>query len=121
MQKKGYLKVYAPLGEVWHSNEYTARQYFHRKFDEYIGLHESTGYPLVASRKSLLLGWIRPTLADWKFIKKDRDYSFMSKLVWSLEAPLYNIGQKAGQFYAAKSLNNTKIQDKYSLEKKSRS
>lgn len=120
MQKKGYLKAYAPLGEVWHSNDYTARQYFHRKFDEYIGLNESVNFKLVASKKSLLLGWIRPTLADWKFIRKDADYSFKSKLVWFLEAPFYNLGPKAGQYFAAKSLKKTKIRTKYSLEKKNR-
>jgi rhamnosyltransferase len=121
MQKKGYLKVYAPLGEVWHSNDYTAPQYFHRKFDEYVGLHESTGYNLIASKRSLLLGWIRPTLADWRFIIKDQDYGFKSKLVWFTETPFYNIGLKAGQYFAAKSLKNPKVREKYSLEKKNRS
>ncbi|MBX4197082.1 glycosyltransferase family 2 protein [Candidatus Saccharibacteria bacterium] len=120
MQKKGYLKAYAPLGEVWHSNDYTARQYFHRKFDEYVGLYESVNYKLVASKKSLVLGWIRPTLADWKFIRKDSDYSFKSKLVWFFESPLYNFGLKAGQYFAAKSLKDSKVSNKYSLEKKLR-
>lgn len=120
MQKKGYLKAYAPEGAVWHSNEYTAREYFHRKFDEYVGLHESINYPLVASRKSLLLGWIRPTIADWKFIRRDKDYSRRSKIVWALEAPFYNMGPKAGQYFAAKSIKNPKRKDKLSLEKRSR-
>lgn len=121
MQKKGYLKVYAPLGEVWHSNDYTAREYFKRKFDEYVGLYETVKYPLIASKKSLFLGWIRPTLADWSFVRKDPDYTIKSKIVWLIEAPLYNIGLKAGQYFAAKSLSNTKIKEKYSLEKKNRS
>jgi rhamnosyltransferase len=120
MQKKGYFKIYAPLAAVWHSNDYTAREYFHRKFDEYIGLHDSVNFKLIASKKSLLLGWIRPTLADWKFIRKDQDYSFGSKLVWFLESPFYNLGPKAGQYFAAKSLKNSKVRDKHSLERKIR-
>lgn len=120
MQRVGYLKAYAPLGAVWHSNQYTAREYFYRKFDEYIGLHRTVGYKLVASRRSLWLGWVRPTLADWKFIRRDTDYSFRSKLVWFLEAPSYNWGLKAGQYFAAKSLSNPKILKRFSLEKKLR-
>lgn len=120
MQQKGYLKVYAPLGEVWHSNDYTAREYFRRKFDEYVGLYETVKYPLIASKRSLLLGWIKPTIADWKFVREDSDYSLWSKLVWTIEAPFYNLGLKAGQYFAAKSLSNPKFKEKYSLEKKSR-
>jgi rhamnosyltransferase len=120
MQKKGYLKAYAPSGAVWHSNDYTAREYFHRKFDEYLGLHKTVDYKLVASRRSLCLGWIRPTIADWRFIRRDGDYSIRSKIVWFLESPIYNWGLKAGQYYAAKSLHNPRLVDKYSLEKKLR-
>jgi rhamnosyltransferase len=120
MQKHGYLKAYVPEGAVWHSNDYTARQYFHRKFDEYIGLHESVNFPLKTSKRSLLLGWIRPTLADWRFILQDRDYTRRSKIVWSAEAPLYNLGLKAGMYFAAKSLSRKNHKDKYSLEKRAR-
>lgn len=116
MQKNGYLKVYAPCGEVWHSNEYTASEYFRRKFDEYIGLHESTGYNLTASIKSLCLGWIRPTINDYKFIFHDHSYGPRSKIKWYALAPLYNIGSKAGLFFAAKKINDKKFRDKYSLE-----
>jgi len=121
MQSKGYLKAYSPLGAVWHSNDYTAREYFRRKFDEYVGLYKTVHFPLVASKKSLLLGWIRPTLADWKFIRKDNEYSFRSKVVWSLEAPLYNLALKAGIYFAAKDIMSTKPKNKYSLERKTRS
>jgi rhamnosyltransferase len=120
MQSQGYLKAYSPLGAVWHSNDYTAKEYFRRKFDEYIGLHETINFPLVASKKSLFLGWIRPTFADWKFIRRDSEYSVRSKFVWFIEAPFYNIGLKAGQYFAAKAVKNSKSKNKYSLEKKLR-
>lgn len=120
MQQKGYLKVYAPQGEVWHSNEYTPKQYFHRKFDEYIGLQESVGLHLTPSLRSLLLGWIRPTWQDWKFIRRDSEYSPRSKFVWFVEAPFYNLGEKAGKYYAAKHFTNTSRRKKLSLEHKNR-
>jgi len=119
MQVKGYLKTYSPQGAVWHSNDYTAREYFRRKFDEYVGLYETVQFPLVASKKSLLLGWIKPTLADWKFLRKDGEYSLRSKFVWFFESPFFNLALKAGIYFAAKSLKNSK-HNKYSLEKRNR-
>lgn len=121
MQKKGYLKAYAPKGEVWHSNEYTAREYYHRKFDEYIGLQESVKYSIKPSVKSLLLGWIRPTIADYKFISHDHEYGPRRKLIWFTRAPFYNIGLQMGKYNAAKYFNNAAARKKISLEAKLRS
>jgi rhamnosyltransferase len=121
MQNKGYLKAYAPQGEVWHSNEYTARGYFYRKFDEYIGLQESLGRTLPRSRKSLLLGWIRPTFYDYRFIMRDASYSPKAKLKGLAEAPLYNIAAKAGLYYASKYLKDPVARKKISYEHKWRS
>lgn len=121
MQDKSYLKAYTAKGEVWHSNEYTAKQYFHRKFDEFTGLHKSTGYKLVASKRSLLLGWVRPTLHDWKFIRHDGEYSLRSKLVWTIESPFYNFAGKAGQYMAAKHSHETQRNKHLSLEEQRKS
>jgi len=116
MQNNGYIKVYAPRGEVWHSNEYTAREYFHRKFDEYIGLQETVNINRSASKRSLFLGWIKPTYYDWKFILKDRDYSGWSKFVWLVESPLYNIANRAGMYFAFRYFSDIHSREKYSLE-----
>lgn len=120
MQNAGYLKAYAPQGAVWHSNEYTYKQYYHRKFDEFIGLQESVAYKLTASKRSLLLGWIRPTLHDWKFIRHDQDYSLRSKLVWTLEAPLFNMAERAGRYQAARYFKDTAARQRLSLEHRAR-
>ncbi len=118
MQNHGYLKAYSPQGVVWHSNEYTAKQYFHRKFDEFLGLAKSTDYEPTASRRSLLLGWLRPTLQDWKYIRHDQEYSFKSKVLWSVVSPLYNIASKAGQYMAAKYTNEDSRNKNFSLEER---
>jgi rhamnosyltransferase len=120
MQNKGYLKAYVPLGAVWHSNEYTAREYYSRKFDEFIGLQESTGMKLAPSEKSLVFGWIRPAWADWKFTAHDTDYGPRSKIKWFSLAPFYNIGLQLGKYRAAKYLRNQAKRDKISLERKLR-
>lgn len=116
MQKAGYLKAYSPQGSVWHSNEYTAKEYYHRKFDEYIGLQESTSMTLVPSKKSLLLGWIRPTLDDWKFTRRDGEYNKRAKIKFAIQAPLYNISMQRGKYNAAKHIGNAKARQKNSLE-----
>lgn len=120
MLNHGYIKAYAPLGSVWHSNEYTAKQYLHRKFDEYIGLQESVGYKLRPSIRSLLLGWIRPTVKDWDFTIHDREYSTWSKFVWIAESPLYNIADKVGRYQALRNLYNSTVRKRMSLEEKTR-
>ncbi len=120
MLENGYFKAFAPLGSVWHSNEYTARQYFHRKFDEYIGLQESVNLKLLPSKRSLLLGWIKPTIADLKFIRRDQEYSTKSKLVWSIESPFFNFAEKLGRYHALKNIRNNNARKKLSLESKTK-
>lgn len=116
MQRKGYLKAYAPLGVVWHSNEYTFREYFRRKFDEYIGLQESLVTTFLPSKKSLLLGWVKPTFADYRFIRRDTDYKPKSKVLWYCKSPLYNIALQLGKYQAARYLNDPMYRQKKSLE-----
>jgi rhamnosyltransferase len=120
MQANGYLKAYAPKAEVWHSNEYTPKQYYHRKFDEFIGLQESVNLNLRPSLRSLLLGWLRPTWADWQFIRRDQEYQPSSKIIWALKAPLYNFAGKAGMYQALKYVGNHAVREKLSLEKRSK-
>lgn len=120
MQKAGYLKAYAPQGEVHHSNEYTAKQYFHRKFDETIGLQEALGLKLQPSLKNLVFGWIRPTYYDWRFIARDKEYGTKQKLYSYLTVPAYNIACQAGQYYGIKNLRDKAKREKMSLEGRAR-
>lgn len=116
MQQHGYLKVYAPQGVVWHSNEYTVNEYYRRKFDEYIGLQESIGINFQPSKRSLALGWIRPTVADYKFIRHDTDYGAKSKLLWLVRAPLYNFALQRGKYMASKHATDENRRKHISLE-----
>lgn len=120
MQNAGYLKAYTPIGAVWHSNEYTAREYYHRKFDEYLGLQESTKTKLHKSLKSLLFGWIRPTIADWKFIKHDGEYNKRAKIKFAISVPLYNFYMQLGKYNAIKYLDNPEKRSQISLEEKTK-
>lgn len=116
MQKKGYFKAYSPLGSVWHSNEYTAKEYYHRKFDEYIGLQESIDYKINPSLKTLTLGWIKPTMKDISFTLKDPEYNIRAKIKFAIGSVLYNIAEKAGRYQAGKHYANYEMRKKISLE-----
>lgn len=116
MQNRGYLKAYSPLGKVWHSNEYSAKEYYHRKFDEYTGLQESVGYIINPRLVSLVLGWIRPTLHDYIFIRHDGEYNKRAKLKFLALSPLYNFAEKLGKFHAGKYYHNEAKRQKLSLE-----
>jgi rhamnosyltransferase len=120
MQEHGYLKAYSPLGAVWHSNEYTAKEYYHRKFDEYIGLQESVSLKLKPSLKSLFLGWIRPTLLDWKFTRHDGEYNRRAKIKFFFLTPVYNFYMQLGKYNALKYIDHHDKRKKMSLEAKNK-
>lgn len=116
MQNAGYLKAYSPSGAVWHSNEYSPKEYYHRKFDEYAGLIESVNYVLLPSKKSLFLGWIKPTLKDWSFNRKDGEYNLRAKIKFFALSPFYNYYLELGKYHAAKYTKNIEKRAKISLE-----
>jgi rhamnosyltransferase len=113
----GYLKAYAVKGAVWHSNEYSISEFRKRKYDEYVGLIDTVGYHISNPVKKLLFGWVRPTLADWRFTFKDREYSFKRKLYSLAVAPLYNLAANWGAFNAAAYQHSGLGDAKYSLER----
>lgn len=102
MQKHGYIKAYAPLGAVWHSNEYTTTEFYRRKFDEYSALIRLGKLQLVPSLKELFFGWIKPSLYDYRYMLQDPDNSERDKLRWLFVAPQYNISVQKGKYLAAK-------------------
>lgn len=116
IQQSGYLKAYSPSGAVWHSNEYTAKEYYHRKFDEYTGLIKSVSYDLKPSTKSLLLGWIKPTLRDWSFNQHDGEYNRRAKIKFFFLSPLYNFYGGLGKYHAAKYAGDDLKHQEISLE-----
>lgn len=116
IQKGGFYKAYSPSGAVWHSNEYTFSEYYYRKFDEYTGLLESTDIVLNKSLKSLLFGWIGPSIDDLHFTIHDREYNKRAKIKFILQIPLYNFALQLGRYNAIKYLKDARKRKKLSLE-----
>ena len=118
MEKAGYIKAYSARGAVWHSNMYSASEYYHRKFDEYLGLIKSTSSSINISKKELVLGWLRPTLHDWSFIRQDSEYGRKAKVKFALISPIYNINEKRGKRDALRFADNNYEVSSRSLEAK---
>jgi rhamnosyltransferase len=116
----GYYKAYAPLGAVNHSHNYGVREYFRRKFDEYVGLRKTVGHTAHASYKELFLGSAKSTLRDWMFLARDKQYSFGQKISNFAKAPFYNFGLRLAIRAAANNKVSSQMHDKFSLESKVR-
>jgi rhamnosyltransferase len=116
----GYYKAYSPLGAVRHSHNYGVREYFRRKFDEYVGLRQTTGYTANAGLRELTLGTIKATLRDWAFLVRYKDYGLMQRLTNFLKAPFYNVGLRLAIRAAANQRISTKMHHKLSLEARNR-
>ena len=98
----GYIKAYAPRGNVNHSNEFKLSEYKNRMFDETMGLRK-VGIPVqVPSLKLIIKEVVKNTIKDFIFTIKDNDYSFKRKIYYIFTNPIYNIEKWKGVRAAAK-------------------
>jgi rhamnosyltransferase len=116
----GYYKAYAPLGSVNHSHNYGVKEYFRRKFDEYVGLKKTVGYTAHAGYKELFLGSAKSTLRDWMFLARDKQYNLAQKISNFLKAPFYNFGLRLAIRAAANQKISSNMHHKFSLESQHR-
>lgn len=113
----GYMKAYAPRGNVLHSNEFKLREYKMRMFDEIMGLRRvgiDVQLPTIPQiTKMVIKEWIKDTL----FTLRDRQYSYKRKLFYLTSNLFYNIEKWRGVRRAVLTkLDDQAAIDKYSLE-----
>lgn len=116
----GYLKAYAPLGSVLHSHSYAPMTYLRRMYDEFAGLAAATGAAVPITRRELLVGWIRPTLADWRYIRRDHSYRRRTKFKHVVQAPAYNVLRRIAIKVAATPDPSPRMRRLLSLEHRRR-
>lgn len=121
MLDSGYLVAYAPAGAVIHSNQYTARQYLRRKYDESQGLKKSVGAIIPMPKRELVLGTVKATLKDWRFASRDGAYSAKKKFLEIAKAPAYNFNSRLGTYLSNKYDDAPKVKQFLSLEHRARS
>lgn len=120
MLEAGYYKAYSPLGSVYHSHNYGVREYFRRKFDEYVGLRMTTGYKATAGYKELFIGSIKSTVRDWMFLFRDKEYSAGQKFRDFFKAPFYNLGLRLAIRAANSPTISNRLHGRFSLEARAR-
>lgn len=114
----GYLKAYSAKGSVYHSNEYGIRDYFRRKYDEYMGMYEVLEVLPSASKKYHIKWLVKTTIEDYLFILKDKDYSLKSKLRNFASSPIRNFLRARAALLVANDSYRNKHGLKHSLEQK---
>jgi len=104
MRAAGYTRAYAPRGQVHHSHDLSPRAYFARKRDEYVGLRQSVGVTSPAGLRTVLWGWVRPTVHDWAFLLREdlRSGTLRGAVGDALQAPLYNVADAAARYLGAR-------------------
>ena len=107
IQNAGYLKAYSVRGAVWHSNEYSVKEFRKRKYDEYVGLVKSVNYVIERPLRTALIGWIKPSLKDIVFTVRDGEYSTKRKLYYIFLAVAYNISLVRGRYDASRYSDTT--------------
>ena len=117
--RAGYLKAYSPFGAVYHSHDLPLKQYFKRKFDEAYGLREATGLKQQADLRELIWGSFKATMQDWRFIRRDREYTFRQKVKGYLLAGPYNIALRLAIRRAARDVTPEE-RSRLSLESQTR-
>lgn len=113
----GYIKAYAPRGEVIHSNDLALKDYAPRMYDETMGMRIS-GVPMKSLKiYGSLRAFIRGTIGDTLRILRDGDYSVIRKFYWLFVNPFFRIQKTRGIRAALRArLDDKAAADKYSLE-----
>lgn len=113
----GYMKAYAPRGNVLHSNEFKLREYKLRMFDETMGLRRVGIDVPLPSRKRVLRMVVTGWLKDTFFTLKDRDYSLKRRIFYLVTNLFYNIEKWRGVRKAVLTDIDDRVSlGKYSLE-----
>jgi rhamnosyltransferase len=87
----GYVKAYAALATVEHSNDLTLHEYGKRIFDETVGLRRiGFDIPRVTLRRAFI-GVSSGIVFDSYRILRDKDYSGGAKLRWLFVNPAYQL------------------------------
>jgi rhamnosyltransferase len=115
----GYIKVYAPSGNVIHSNEYPISKYFNRRIDEFNAMQKFMNLKPESRIPSLMKLYIIDTLKDILFTLKDKDYTLLEKIINFAESIVRNAQKQIASYIVGKSGKNGNI-SKYSLEAKER-
>jgi len=88
--ERGFVKAYAPLASVEHSNDLTLSEYGHRIFDETVGLRQIGHIIPPISAVDAFRHSMHGILGDSLRILRDGAYSWRRKAFWLVVNPAYH-------------------------------
>jgi O-antigen biosynthesis protein len=89
----GWSKVYHPSAAVLHAHDYGAIEFMRRYFDEYRGLHESTGHVEPFALTGAVRQAARAVAADRRWMA-ERDLPATQKARWTARAAVHHGGRR---------------------------
>jgi O-antigen biosynthesis protein len=89
----GWVKVYQPAAAVLHAHDYGALEFMRRYFDEYRGLHESTGHVEPFAPAGAVRQVAGAVAADRRWMA-ERDLDAMQKARWTARATIHHGGRR---------------------------
>lgn len=115
----GYIKAYAGMANVSHSNDLQLSEYKHRIFDEMVGLRRLRIPVTRPSYRSMFRLLVVGSLRDAAHTLLDGEYSAKRKLYWLLVNPFYHIEKLRGiRLATSVDVSDEIVFGKYSLEKR---
>jgi len=89
----GWIKVYHPGAAVLHAHDYGAIEFMRRYFDEYRGLHESTGHVEPFALTGSVRQAARAVAADRRWMS-ERELGGAQKARWTARAAVHHGGRR---------------------------
>jgi glycosyltransferase involved in cell wall biosynthesis/GT2 family glycosyltransferase len=93
MLEAGWSKVYQPSAAVLHAHDYGAVEFMRRYFDEYRGLHESTGHVEPFAPAGAVRHVASAVAADRRWMA-ERDLDSLQKARWTARATVHHGGRR---------------------------
>ncbi|MFZ1155404.1 MAG: glycosyltransferase, partial [Solirubrobacteraceae bacterium] len=89
----GWTKIYQPGAAVLHAHDYGAVEFMRRYFDEYRGLHESTGHVEPFAPAGAARHVASAVAADRRWMS-ERDLNGLQKARWTARATVHHGGRR---------------------------
>src|SRR6185295_234213 len=87
-----WRKAYHPGAAVLHAHDYGAMEFMRRYFDEYRGLHATTGHVEQFGLRSALRGVGRHVAADRRYMQ---EHGVEGRASWTVRSAVHHSGRKA--------------------------
>ena len=120
MMEKGYSKVYCPYAPVYHSHNYSPKEYARRYFDQYKGIQELQGHKVISSASDAVQEAKAQIKLDIAYVRQ-QPMSYGQKFRWARyviqrDMKRYRAGWNAGKYYDLPPKGRERMDRRYSQQ-----